>query len=268
MNNLQFSLNLLPYILPIVNEHQQSGQQLDNLCGPYWVAIFLRSRDFLITSEQIAQQAGSVLPIGEPLTWLPSGAVTYQEYAVPLPTTTCLSDAGTSAQGLMDAVTYLSHSAYQLLPIQTEWSSDRLLLLLELCHTHPEWQAIPLCNIKTGHLWGTSLSLSKAIAYLDGQPIDPPPADWNVGHFLILTGTVTGAVNSLIWVGDTYPQLGWQGYHLQPPDAIAHALNRGDGLGGGILLFIATQDQSQVTQAMQEKGFQVAVWDNGSPKKS
>jgi len=61
---------------------------------------------------------------------------------------------------------------------------------------------------------------------------------------------------------------GWQGYHLQSADAIAQALNRGDGCGGGILLFAASQDQTQIEQQAREAGFSVGVWDNGSPMKN
>ncbi len=36
---------------------QQAGQQPANLCGPYWVALWLRSRQYDIMLEQVAQQA-------------------------------------------------------------------------------------------------------------------------------------------------------------------------------------------------------------------
>ena len=136
--------------------------------------------------------------------------------------------------------------------------------MLALCR-HPAWNVIPLCNIKTNHLWGASLAVSDAIAYLNGAPIIAPAADWMVGHFLALAGTVNGHARSLILTCDTYPSFGWQGYHLQPADAIAQALNRGDGNGGGILLFIATRDDSEIKQQLKEQDFAIDVWDNGSP---
>ena len=65
---------------------------------------------------------------------------------------------------------------------------------------------------------------------------------------------------------DTYPHFGWQGYHLQPLEAIAQALNRGDGYGGGILLFVADGEQAQVRQQAEAQGFTIECWNNGSPQ--
>lgn len=265
MNYRNLSVQLLPGVAHITQEYDRAGQQPDNLCGPYWAALLLRSHGFTVTPEQIAQRAGSVLPIGEPATWLPEGAASRQDYSLPLPSTRCFQDAGTSAQGLMQAIAEVSEGAYTLLPLQTNWTADRLLQLIQLCQHYPAWQAVPLCNLKTGHLWGTHLSIDEAIAYLNGQPIPLPPPNWNVGHFLVLAGTATGEVNSFLWICDSYPNLGWQGYHLQPAAAVAQALNRGDGYGGGILLFIASRDRDQVEQQVTSQGFWVEVWNNGSP---
>lgn len=259
------SLQLLPSTPALSHEHQRAGQQPDNLCGPYWVGILLRQSGIEVTTEQVAQVAGSVLPIGEPQTWLPGGAQSRQDYCLPIPATDCLGDAGTSAQGLVKAIATLSEQTYSLIPLQAEWSADRVMALLSLCREHPEWNAVLLGNLKTGHLWGASLPVSDAIAYLHGQAITPPAADWDVGHFLVLAGTVTGTVNSLVLVCDTYPLFGWQGYHLQSAAAIANALNRGDGAGGGVLLFVATSARLLVEQAAIAQGFQVNIWDNGSP---
>lgn len=261
-------IQLLPGISQITDFHQQAGQQPDNLCGPYWAAILLKSRGFTVTSEQIAQRAGSVLPIGDPLTWLPPGAASRQNYSLPLPATDTLEDAGTSAQGLIEAVAEFSQNRRLLLPLQTHWTADRLLTLVQLCQNFPDWSAIPLCNLRTGRLWGSHLSIDAAIAYLNQQPMQPAPADWDVGHFLILAGIVAGQAGQdspLLWIIDTYPSFGWQGYHFQSAAAVADALNRGDGHTGGVLLFIAAPDRDQVTQLIQQQGFRVEVWDNGSP---
>lgn len=259
-----FSVQLLPGMLQMVEEHQRAGQQPDNLCGPYWAALLLRSRGFHLTSEHIAQGAGSVLPSGDPVTWLPQGAQSKQDYELPLPIATSAEAAGTSAQGLIAAVSELSEHRYILLPLQAEWSAERVDAVLELCQQNPAWNAVPLCNVRTGHLWGSHLSVKDAIDHLSGGLITAPPADWNVGHFLVLAGIVTGQA-PLVIVCDTYPMFGWQGYHLQSKEAIAQALNRDDGYSGGILLFIATQDREQVAQQAQDAGFLIEVWDNGSP---
>jgi len=52
---------------------------------------------------------------------------------------------------------------------------------------------------------------------------------------------------------------------LQSAEAIAHALNRGDGMGGGILVCVATTYRAQVEEAAIAQDFQVEIWNNGSP---
>ena len=257
-----FAVQLLPGFLPIAQAHRQAGQQPDNLCAPYWGSILLRSQGFDTTPEAIAKLAGTVLPVGDPVTWLPTGAASKQGYSLPLPTTSCLSNAGTSAQGLIAAVAQLTAESFCLLPLQAHWTADRLSDLLQLCQT---WQAVPLCNLSTSPLWGASLAVSDAIAYLNGETIAPPDPDWNVGHFLTVAGTVQGTAQTLLLVCDTYPHFGWQGYHLQPAEAIAQALNRDDGTGGGVLLLIRNQDQAEISQQAEAIGLAIEVWNNGSP---
>ncbi|MBW4661484.1 MAG: hypothetical protein KME15_22660 [Drouetiella hepatica Uher 2000/2452] len=259
-----FSVGLLPGFDRIMLEHRLAGQQPDNLCGPYWVAVLLRSRGITLTPEQVAQMAGSILPTGNPETWLPSGANSRQDYCLALPEATDLREAGTSAQGLMAAVSALSDNAHRFVPLQADWTVDRLETVLQLCQNHSNWNAIPLCNLRTDSLWGASLPVGDAISYLSEEAIMPPPADWNVGHFLVLAGMVKG-MRSLGLICDTYPKFGWQGYHLQPFDVLAQALNRGDGYGGGILLFISQSDQEEVELQFKQEGFAIECWDNGSP---
>ncbi|KAM3090074.1 DUF6885 family protein [Phormidesmis sp. 146-35] len=266
MQHREFSIELLPGMSQAVSERQLAGQQQDNLCGPYWASLLLRSRRFSISPAAIARSAGSVLPIGDASNWLPRGALSRQDYELALPETDRLQDAGTSAQGLIEAVSEHSQNAYCLVPLRAEWSAERVEAVLKFCH-QADWEMIPLCNLRTSHLWGSQLSVSDAIAYLKGNPISAPPADWNVGHFLILAGTVKGEARSLVLVCDTYPTFGWQGYHLQPFDAIAQALNRGDGCEGGILLFANRLDQSAIEQHARQQGFVISIWDNGSPSK-
>jgi len=264
LNLPNFVVLLLPGVAEIAKEHHLAGQQHDNLCGPYWVSILLRSHGYSVTPEAIAASVGSVLPAGDPLTWLPKGGTPRQDYSFPLPTTASLSDAGTSVYGLIETVAQVSQGKYCLLPLQAQWTAERVTEVLHLCQTQPDWKAIPICNLRTGHLWGAGLAVEAAIAYLNSQPIAPPPPNWNVGHFLALAGTVQGKSRSLVLVCDTYPMFGWQGYHLQSAEAIAHALNRDDGNGGGILLFVATQHQAQVQSAFGQN-FTFQAWNNGSP---
>jgi hypothetical protein len=260
----QFSVQLLPGMARIADTHRLAGQQHDNLCGAYWAAIFLRSRGFSHRPEQVAQLAGTVLPVGDPLACIPKGATPRQDYHLSLPITEQNDQAGTSVGGLMAAIEQLSAGAYCLIPIQAEWSTDRINAIMAVCENE-DWHLMPLCNLRTNHLWGGQLSVSQAIAYLNGETVHPPAADWQVGHFLVLAGTVIGKERSLMLVCDTYPSLGWQGYHLQPAAAIAQALNRGDGYQGGILLFTSKQNKTAIGQELQAQRFTIEPWDNGSP---
>ena len=145
--------------------------------------------------------------------------------------------------------------------------------MLTLCEDFPNSQATPICNLQTGVLWGSHLALADAIAYLKGESIDPPEADWNVGHYLTIAGTVRGPASSrstetarmLVIVRDTYPTLGWDGYHLQPAEVVANALKRDDGAEGGVLLFVAARNQIEIEEEAKARGFDIAVWDNGTP---
>lgn len=258
----QFSVQLLPGMVKLVEAHRLAGQQHDNLCGAYWGAIFLRSHGFDYTSEQVAQLAGTVLPIADSAC-IPNGAISHQEYGVTLPTTTQIEEAGTSVSGLMSAIEQLAQ-AYCLIPVQAEWTVEQVWRIIAVCENHPNWNLVPMCNLRTGHLWGSHLAISDAIAYLNGDSVSPSAADWNVGHFLLLAGTVKGK-RALILACDTYPMFGWQGYHLQSPDAIVQALNRGDGYAGGILLFVAVQHKVAIEQELSAQNFTIAAWDNGSP---
>lgn len=209
--------------------------------------------------------AGSVLPIGDPASWLPPGASSRQEYRLALPQTQQVKKAGTAVTGLIDAVSNATERRYVLVPLHTTWSSERVEALIALCWEHPSWEAIPLCNLRTGHLWGSRLLLSDVMAYLNGKEITIPAADWDTGHFLTLAGKVEGQARSLILVRDTYPCMGWDGYYLQSADAIAKALNRNDGHEGGILLFVAAENKAEVERQAQERGFTIRDWDNGTP---
>ncbi|MBV9385272.1 MAG: hypothetical protein JOZ78_02475 [Chroococcidiopsidaceae cyanobacterium CP_BM_ER_R8_30] len=260
------SLRLLPTPALLEQEHHLAGQQPDNLCGPYWAAILLRAHGFTNSgTEQIALTAGSVLPIGDPVNWLPPAAKSRQDYRLPLPQTQQAEEAGTAVTGLIDAVLSATKGRYVLVPLRTTWSPERVEALMTLCWEHPSWEAVPLCNLRTGHLWGSRLLLSDVIAYLNGKEITIPAADWDTGHFLTLAGKVEGQEQSLILVRDTYPCFGWDGYHLQSALAIANALNRSDGHEGGVLLFVAAGNKAEVELQAQDRGFTILSWDNGTP---
>lgn len=265
---LSGKLQMLAGARQLQTRHRQVGQQPDNLCGPYWGALLLQTwANVPLDAAQLGQMAGTVLPLGESATWLPQGATSRQDYSVVLPQTHRLEESGTATAGLVQAVSEASQGRYSLLPLRCRWTAERVLAVLSLCQSESEAKrtVVPLMNLQTGHFWGSQITVPEAIAYLQGQPLLPPPADWDVGHFAVLAGVVQGAARCLLLVQDTYPLFGWEGYHLQPPEAIAAALNRSDGNEGGILLFTAAAHQAMLEQQCRQQGFDIALWDNGTP---
>jgi hypothetical protein len=94
--------------------------------------------------------------------------------------------------------------------------------------------------------------------------VEPPEADWDCGHFVGVAGSVVGPGGTLVIVRDTYRELGWDGYHLQPAGAMAAALARGDGKGGGVLCVCEAARAGTLSRGLEEAGFEVRPWDNGS----
>jgi hypothetical protein len=120
-----------------------------------------------------------------------------------------------------------------------------------------------LANLRTGRLWGSRPSLDAVLAELAGREVpDPPPADWDVGHFVELVQFVQGSGGGLVVVRDSYPTLGWAGHHLQPPRALAAALMRGDGRRGGILAVVPTSGAAAVRALAGELGLEIELWNN------
>lgn len=261
-----FQVRLFSAAVQVDQAYRLDPQQPDNLCGPYWGALLLRVQGLSeMSADYLAALAGSVLPVGDPASWVPPGASSLQNYRLPLPEAARPEQGGTAVPGLVAAVAQASEGRYSLVPLRAAWSAGWLESLVALCQANPDWQAVPLCNIRTGPLWGSHPPLSQVIAYLSGEAVAAPPADWDVGHFVSLAGVVEGPSRSLLLVRDTYPVLGWDGYHLQPASALASALVREDGNEGGVLLFVASKLKAAVAQQAQALGFEIAVWDNGTP---
>lgn len=137
--------------------------------------------------------------------------------------------------------------------------------VLALCEDHPAWQATPVANMRTGKLWGSRPALADVLAYLAGDDVAPPPPDWDCGHFVSVAGTVRGPVRAMALVRDSYSEFGWDMHYLQAFDALASALERGDGREGGLLLFTDARHEGEVEEAARVRGFDVAMWDNGTP---
>ncbi|MEO1593208.1 MAG: hypothetical protein AAFU71_18230 [Cyanobacteria bacterium J06632_22] len=258
-----WTLELLPYLEPLLSRPQQP----DNLCGPYWIALLLQMLGGLSTSAvDVAIAAHTLLP-DQAGTWTPLGANALQgEGYSTIPTCPVVDQCGTSLMGLMEATELLSRGQFCLVPLQAVQWETGLASLWELCQTHPKWQVVPLLNSHTHYFWGSQLSPAMLSSYLQGQAIEAPLADWSVGHFALLGGSVNGQVKRLYVILDTYRQLGWDGLHLQPSSTLAASLSRPQhSTAGGIALFLASSVRSKVEQIIGDIGFQVTTWDNGTP---
>jgi hypothetical protein len=73
-----------------------------------------------------------------------------------------------------------------------------------------------------------------------------------------------GGGGALVAVRDSYPSFGLAGYHLQPPRAVAAALNRDDGREGGILAVVKRENAKAVEVLARNAGLDIGYWDNGT----
>ncbi len=123
----------------------------------------------------------------------------------------------------------LSGKALAVVPVAGPWRGDTVLDLVEAAaSTAPA--SVLVANLRSGALWGSRPPAAALLGHLAGAPVEPPPPDWDAGHFVTMVAGIRGGRRALVLVRDTYPTLGWGGYHLQPAEALA--LSRGDGREG------------------------------------
>jgi hypothetical protein len=243
-----------------------SRQQKDNLCGPFWAARVLNDAGFeewdgeLIDQDAVALRAGTALPepSGEPS--VPRGAVSIAEYRLTLPLTRA-DESGTSPAGLAMVIEQASGGELRAVPIRGLWNGERVERLVGEA---AGLGARLIANVRTGKLWGSHPAPDQVLAELTGEPTTGPAADWDVGHYIELAMLVRGPRGSLVAVRDSYPTLGWEGNHLQPPRAVADALLRGDGREGGVLAVLHQRGAGDVVALVRQLGLETGVWNNGS----
>jgi hypothetical protein len=186
------------------------------------------------------------------------------DYEATIPTAPDGASAGTSATGVARGIEELSGGALAVVPVAGPWSSDTVVSLVEIATAEVPEGAL-IANLRTGHLWGSRPPARLLLDYLLGWPVAVPPPDWDCGHFLTIAACVGGPGGTLVVLRDTYPQLGWNGYHLQPAGAVAAALERGDGHEGGVLCVCQARVAETLAGRLGEAGFELRHWDNGSP---
>jgi hypothetical protein len=237
-------------------------QQRDSLCGPFQAARLLREAgidrwgDEDLDQDLLAGRAGTLLPDLPPEACVPRGAESLVDYRVELPVVPA-ERAGTGAEELAHAIEAAANGALRAVPLRVHWTAERVVRLVQLA---PELGARLIANLRTGLLWGTRPAVESLLAELAGEEVEGPEPEWDVGHFVELAALVSGVAGSLVAVRDSYPTLGWDGVHLQPPRALAAALNRDDGREGGVLCVVA----ADAVREVERLGFVVDFWDNGT----
>jgi hypothetical protein len=245
--------------------HARELPQKDNLCGCFWGAIVLRAAGVEnVDQELVAHESGTTLPDDDPATHVPSGEALRRDYRLALPTAAEPAHSGTSAESLAGAIERLSDGRLAVLPVAGPWNAESVAdLVVTAAEATPT--ATLIANLRTGRLWGSRPAPAALLAHLAGLETSGPLADWDVGHFVNVAALLRGPGGSLLVVRDTYRSLGWDGHHLQPADAFAHALERQDGREGGVLCVLPPADEVVLRERLADGGFELRYWDNGTP---
>jgi hypothetical protein len=244
--------------------HEKAMPQKDQLCGAFWASLVLSAAGHAASQEEVALRAGTALAEGEPAGWLPPGASPRTDYETDIPVAPDEASAGTSSTGVARSIEELSGGELTVVPVAGPWSARKVVSLVEIAAAEaPECTLI--ANLRTGHLWTSRPPVRLLLDHLQGRPVEAPSPDWDCGHFLTIAACVSGPDGALVVLRDTYQQLGWDGYHLQPDAAVAAALARGDGQEGGVLCVCRAPVAETLAGRLGEAGFGVRHWDNGSP---
>lgn len=250
-----------------VSVQPESLQQKDNLCGPFWAARVLRGFGIVswggqpIDEDLIALRAGTVLPDSRAPGALPPGAVSRASYRYQLPLAPTAA-SGTAAGSLVEAIESAASGALRCIPVSGKWTAERVSGLVEGARALDGARLI--ANVRTGCLWGSRPPLATLLDELEGRPVPDPAPDWDVGHFVELAGLIRGSVGALVHVNDSYPSMGWEGHHLQPPRVMASALLRGDGREGGVLIVVPAGRAAEAASVAGDLDLEIGAWNNGT----
>ena len=236
-------------------------QQKDNLCGCFWSALALRAAGIDADQDGVAVAAGAILPGGDPQTHVAPGATPRNDYRVELPVDPAPGVAGTAAPGVARAIERLSQGRPGRDPGRRAVDGRR--------PCGPSWTphtgATLIANVRTGLFWGSHVPPGTVLAHLRGEDVEPPAADWDVGHFVNFAALVRGPAADLVVVRDTYQELGLDG---PPPPASRPRRRRASprrrprgrragrrGVGAAPAL----------RERLERDGFELRHWHNGTP---
>jgi hypothetical protein len=235
-------------------------QQKDNLCGCFWASLVLRAAGCASDQDDVAAAAGAILPGGAPQTHVAPGATPRNDYRVELPVDPTPGVAGTAAPAIARALERLSGGALAGVPVAGPWTPESVAALMGAAA-----DATLIANVRTGCFWGSRPDPATVLAHLRGEGVEPPPPDWDVGHFVNLAALARGPAADMVVVRDTYQELGLAGHHLQPPERVAAALRRDDGHEGGVLVVVAARTAPALRARLERDGFELRHWHNGTP---
>ncbi|MDQ2943777.1 MAG: hypothetical protein M3R21_08945 [Candidatus Dormibacteraeota bacterium] len=243
-----------------------AAQQKDNLCAPFWASRVLIESGFStwdgqpIDEDLVALRAGTVLPEAHSVTDVPAGAQSRTSYRFELPVAP-VQQSGTSPSALAAVIEAASGGELVCVQLRGAWNAERVERLVDEMR---DLGARLIANIRTGRLWGSHPSVDVLLAELEGRRVEDPRADWDVGHFVELELLLRGPRRSLVVIHDSYPSLGQDGRHLQPPRALAAALLRGDGREGGVLAVVPKARAEAAKTLAAEIGLEIGTWNNGT----
>jgi uncharacterized protein DUF6885 len=257
-------VRLVPGARDLAGLHERAMPQKDQLCGPFWGALALAATGRPTDQDEVALRAGTTLAEGDPSQWLPPGVTPRTDYSLSLPVTSNEPSSGTSASGLARSIEELSENALKVIPVAGPWRGATVVGLVEISASGASGCTL-VANLRTGRLWGSRPPARLLLDHLLGLPVEPPVPDWDCGHFLAIVATLSGPGNTLVALRDTYPELGWGGYHLQPAAVVAAALERGDGHEGGVLCVCEASGAGAFAGRLEEAGFELRHWENGTP---
>src|ERR671932_629753 len=256
-------VRLVPGPSDLAGLHERSMPQKDQLCGAFWGSLVLTAAGYPADQDEVALRAGTTLAEGDPAEWLPPGASPRTDYTLSIPVAADKASSGTSAPSLARSIEELSGHALAVIPVAGRWTAATVASLVELAAAQAPECAL-IANLRTGRLWGSRSPARLLLDYLLGLPTQATAPDWDCGHFLTVVAALSGPGGTLICLRDTYPELGWGGYHLQPAEAVAASLERGDGNEGGVLCVCKASAAPALAARLEVMGFELRHWANGS----
>ena len=240
-------------------------QQKDNLCGCFWAALALRAAGIDADQDGVAVAAGAILPGGDPQTHVAPGATPRNDYRVELPRRCHARASPAPPHPRSPARSSASRPApWRRSRSPARGRPDSVRTLMDAAT-----DATLIANVRTAASSGARTPTPAAVlAHLRGEDVEPPPADWDVGHFVNFAALVRGPAADLVVVRDTYQELGIDGHHLQPPGRGSpprFAATTATRAACWRVVESAPLARRACATRLEREGFELRHWHNGTP---